>query len=157
MRVNSLTAFVLVVSAACLVGGTPAEACKYKTSGAAKSASAAGTQTVTDAHKSACSTQATAATACSKSASAAFAAVPYHEGRRMELVGRVACGSCDMNSSKDCQAVFQTADGSAYLLLDNSLVEKMRSSSSTGNFRIVTRVRSLSGAKYLDVEAISAL
>ena len=100
---------------------------------------------------------------CSKSASVTLAAIPYREGKRVELAGNVACGSCDLKTTKDCQAVFKTADGKAYLLIENNMVEKMRAKSAAcaktakAGYKVVTRVRLLDGTKYLEVETIAAL
>jgi hypothetical protein len=137
------------VAAVCLVGVTSADACTSKKSGASASAAA------TTAQAGHCESVKTAG-ACGKSASVSFAAVPYREGTRMELTGKVVCGSCDLNAAKQCKSVFQTADGSAYWLMNSNLVEKMRASDGR-NYRIVSRVRKLDGAKYLDVEVVSAI
>jgi len=95
---------------------------------------------------------------CSKSAStASLAAITYDVGKKVELTGSVACGHCDLEYTEACQAVFKTASGKAYLIVESELVEKMRKESSDNGYKIVTRVRDQDGKKILEVEKISAL
>jgi hypothetical protein len=106
--------------------------------------------------KGACCTAKSAS--CSKSAStAALTAIPYEAGKEWALQGGLVCGHCDMHATEGCQAVFQTADGKAYLLIETATVEKMRDAKAKDGFKIVTRVREVDGTKYLEVEEFTAL
>lgn len=101
---------------------------------------------------------ASCAKSCSKSASAAaLAAIPYDAGKEVKLQGGLVCGHCDMHATEGCQAVFQTADGKAYLLIESDTVEKMRGVEAKDGFAIVTRVREVDGTKFLEVEEYKAL
>jgi len=95
---------------------------------------------------------------CTKSAqTSSLAAITYDEGKRVELTGSVVCGHCDLEYVDNCQAVFKTAYGKAYLLIESDMVEKMREKKTDNGYKIVTVVRSVDGTKYLDVEKMSAL
>ncbi len=104
------------------------------------------------------STKVAGSYSCTRSAqTTSLAAITYDEGKRVELTGSVVCGHCDLKSVDNCQAVFKTADGKAYLLIENDMVEKMRSKQTDNGYKIETVVRSVDGTKYLDVEKMSAL
>ena len=136
---------------------------KYLTAGSTSAAYSCSKNAAARAYACSKSAEAKAATkttgsySCSKSAETSLAAIPYREGKRMELTGSVACGHCDLRSTDACQAVFKTADGNAYPLLENNLVEKMRTTSAKKGYKVVTRVRKLDGTKYLDVETYTTL
>jgi hypothetical protein len=95
---------------------------------------------------------------CGSSATkTSLAAIPLDTGKSFELTGSLACGHCDLKTTDGCQAVFQTADGKAYLLKESKLVEKMRKEENEKGYKIVTTVRDLDGTKVLEVDKVKPL
>jgi hypothetical protein len=76
------------------------------------------------------------------------------EGARIVLVGHYACGKCDLGLDGGCQPAFQTKDGKNYLLIQNNLSKELETAARETDMEIVTRVKKLDGAKYLEVEVV---
>ena len=121
-------------------------------------ASVAGTYSCSSKSASTAGTKTAGSYSCTRgSTSTALAAIPYSEGKKVTLTGSVACGHCDLEVMVDCGAVFKTADGKAYLIIETDLVEKMREKDTEKGYKIETVVRTVDGTKYLEVEKIKAL
>ncbi|MFQ5510507.1 MAG: hypothetical protein ACE5EO_01535 [Candidatus Krumholzibacteriia bacterium] len=102
----------------------------------------------------------TAGATCTKGTAAKTASVADirgHEGTRVVLTGNAVCGKCNLGISEACQSFFQTADGKVYRLIKNNHVKAMRDAQAKNGFRIVSYVRKLEGAKYLDVQHVKTL
>jgi hypothetical protein len=85
---------------------------------------------------------------------ASIESVNEREGARVVLVGHYACGHCDLGLDGGCQPAFQTKDGKNYLLSRNNLSNELKAAARDKDVEIVTRVKKLDGAKYLEVEVI---
>jgi hypothetical protein len=85
---------------------------------------------------------------------AAVETISEREGARVVLVGHYACGHCDLGLDGGCQPAFQTKDGKNFLLSRNNLSTELKAEARDKDVEIVTRVKRLDGAKYLEVEVI---
>jgi len=85
---------------------------------------------------------------------ASIETIGEREGARVVLVGHYACGYCDLGVSDACQPGFQTKDGKNYLLSRNNLSKELKATARDTDVEIVTRVKKLDGAKYLEVEVV---
>jgi hypothetical protein len=102
----------------------------------------------------------TSSSACAKACgeknvkTASVEAINQREGKQIVLTGHYVCGHCELGVVGKCQPAFQTKDGKNYLLVRNNLSTELRSKARDASVEIVTRVKKLDGAKYLEVEAI---
>lgn len=103
----------------------------------------------------------TASSSCMKSCegkatkTASVETIDKREGARVVLLGHYVCGRCELGvSDASCQPAFQTKDGKNYLLVKNNLTNELRSGARDNDVEIVTRVKKLDGAKYLEVEVV---
>lgn len=93
------------------------------------------------------------------SKTAKIESIDNREGDVVVMKGRYVCGTCELGlkaADGGCQPAFQTKDGKNYLLSKNNLSEKLRAEAREKDVEISSRVRKLSGVKYLEVEAVRA-
>ena len=85
---------------------------------------------------------------------ASVESIGEREGAKVVLVGHYACGHCDLGLDGGCQPAFQTKDGKNYLLVRNNLSKELKAAARESDVEIVTRVKKLEGAEYLEVEVV---
>jgi hypothetical protein len=83
--------------------------------------------------------------------------IPYREAKRLVVVGTMACGSCTYKKTASCAPLLKTEDGKVYPLVKNHMIKRMHQAETEQGFELSTRVRKISGVKYLEVLSFRSL